>query len=72
MYARRVVLTDTADRVLADTRTDGPLLNGGHGLGLTIARSIAIAHGGTLSVESIQGEGARFTATLPATGAKSS
>ncbi len=45
---------------------------GGHGLGLTIARSIATAHGGTLSVESIEGEGARFTATLPATGAESS
>jgi signal transduction histidine kinase len=39
---------------------------GGHGLGLTIARSIAIAHGGTLAVESTEGEGSCFTVTLPA------
>ena len=29
MYGRRVVLTDAAGRVVADTRTDGPLLYGG-------------------------------------------
>lgn len=38
---------------------------GGHGLGLTIARSIAVAHGGMLTVDSVEGGGARFTATLP-------
>ncbi len=38
---------------------------GGHGLGLTIARSIAVAHGGTLTVDSVEGRGARFTVTLP-------
>ena len=38
----------------------------GTGLGLYIARSIAEAHGGTLVVSSLPGEGATFTLTLPA------
>jgi signal transduction histidine kinase len=44
--------------------TDRP----GSGLGLAIARSIAEAHGGTLTVESIPGEGATFTLSLPSRG----
>jgi two-component system OmpR family sensor kinase len=38
----------------------------GLGLGLYLARGIAEAHGGSLTVESRPGEGARFTVTLPA------
>jgi hypothetical protein len=35
---------------------------GGLGLGLYIGRQIAVAHGGTLSVDSKPGQGATFTA----------
>jgi two-component system sensor histidine kinase BaeS len=41
---------------------------GGSGLGLTIARQLAIAQGGQLTVESVVGEGSRFTLTLPVEG----
>ncbi|MBD2893123.1 Adaptive-response sensory-kinase SasA [Actinomadura sp. RB99] len=39
----------------------------GTGLGLPISRDIANAHGGTLTVDSRPGHGARFTARLPLT-----
>ena len=39
---------------------------GGSGLGLAIARSIVLAHGGTLEVQSRAGGGSRFTIRLPA------
>jgi heavy metal sensor kinase len=37
----------------------------GTGLGLAIARSIVVAHGGTLMLESTPGAGSRFTIRLP-------
>lgn len=40
--------------------------SGGTGLGLTIARAIVDAHGGSLTVRSAPGAGAAFTVTLPA------
>ncbi len=41
---------------------------GGAGLGLAIAKWIAEAHGGRISVESEPGNGAKFTVRLPALG----
>lgn len=38
---------------------------GGLGIGLFVARAIAEAHGGALTVSSLPGEGATFTARLP-------
>jgi signal transduction histidine kinase len=39
---------------------------GGAGIGLTIARRLTEAHGGTIAVESASGRGSRFAVTLPA------
>jgi signal transduction histidine kinase len=37
----------------------------GAGLGLAIARSVAAAHGGSVSVQSTQGHGSTFTLDIP-------
>ena len=47
-------------------RGKGDTAGGRVGLGLAIARALAAAHGGTISVESSPGRGASFTVTLPA------
>jgi len=41
----------------------------GFGLGLSLVKRVAEAHGGSVSVESAPGQGAAFTLDLPATGA---
>jgi heavy metal sensor kinase len=40
-------------------------MDGGSGLGLSIVRSIAVAHGGQVSVQSSTGKGSTFTVRLP-------
>lgn len=40
---------------------------GGAGLGLTIARALIDAHGGSITIESVEGRGATVTCFLPAT-----
>jgi signal transduction histidine kinase len=42
-----------------------PTSHHGLGLGLYLAKEIVDAHGGTISVDSIEGKGATFTVTLP-------
>jgi len=48
-----------------DRYWSGRTKKGGAGLGLAIAKGIVSAHGGNIAVDSRQGEGARFTFTLP-------
>jgi signal transduction histidine kinase len=43
----------------------GRTKKGGAGLGLAIAKGIVSAHGGNIAVDSQQGQGARFSFTLP-------
>ncbi len=72
----RIVVTDTGGGILpADlehvldpffsTKADGT------GLGLPIARQIAAAHGGSLTIESVPGEGTRVEVRLPLAAAPS-
>jgi two-component system phosphate regulon sensor histidine kinase PhoR len=54
-------LTERFYRVdVADSRAQG-----GTGLGLALVKHILNRHGGRLTIESVYGEGAAFTAVLP-------
>jgi two-component system OmpR family sensor kinase len=55
------ILPHVFDRFVTGTQP-----HGGLGLGLYLAKRVASAHGGDLTVESAPGKGARFTLTLPA------
>ena len=70
----QVSVTDTGEGIAADRYNAvferfwqaGADDRRGLGLGLYISKSIADAHGGTLDVESVPGQGSTFTLTLPA------
>ncbi len=53
------------ERIFGKFERVDPVEAGGNGLGLFIARRLARAMGGDLTVASAAGEGARFTLTLP-------
>jgi signal transduction histidine kinase len=55
---------DQLDRVFEPYFTTKPE-GEGYGLGLAICQEIVAAHGGSIHVESRQGEGSRFSITLP-------
>ncbi|MCE5207832.1 MAG: HAMP domain-containing protein [Chloroflexi bacterium] len=72
----RVSITDTGTGIAAEDiphiferlyRSDGARArqNGGSGLGLSIARSLVLAHGGKIWAESVEGEGSTFSLELP-------
>jgi signal transduction histidine kinase len=74
--AIRVAVADTGEGILTEVlpyvferfyRADPSRARttGGAGLGLTIAKQLVEAHGGTISVESTQGKGSLFVFTLP-------
>ena len=72
----QVVVTDTGPGISSDNlsrvfdrfyRADPSRSRntGGTGLGLTIARRLVEAHGGTIEAESVVGQGSRFVIRLP-------
>ena len=58
-------LSAVFDRFHRVGRSRSVRTSGGAGLGLSIARSIVEAHGGTIDMTSVPGEGTRVTARIP-------
>jgi two-component system sensor histidine kinase KdpD len=61
----RGIPTETADRLFEKFYRGDNRKTGGLGLGLSIARGLVEAHGGSLTAENRDGGGARFTIKLP-------
>ena len=69
----RLAVSDTGRGMAADQLAKvferywqaGETASWGTGLGLTIAKAVVIAHGGTIAVDSAQGRGSTFTVALP-------
>jgi signal transduction histidine kinase len=59
------IAEEDQDRIFDKFERVDPSEPGGTGLGLYIARRLARAMGGDISVDSAPGQGARFTFTLP-------
>jgi signal transduction histidine kinase len=60
------IAADDRDRVFERFyRCDPSRTASGSGLGLSLARAVARAHGGDISVTSTPGEGSTFSVTLP-------
>lgn len=62
------VSAEDAERIFRrfDRGASGTSGSGGAGLGLSIVTAIASAHGGTVTLDSVPGEGATFSLDLPA------
>jgi len=59
------IAPDQQSRIFERFERGGEQRSGGFGIGLWIVRNICVAMGGTVSVESEPGSGARFTVMLP-------
>ncbi|MFZ5861828.1 MAG: two-component system sensor histidine kinase NtrB [Nitrospirota bacterium] len=78
VIARSSTTADAIELVMSDTGSGIPaehvehifdpfftLKAGGHGLGLALVSKIVAAHGGRITVHSVEGQGTTFTLTLP-------
>ena len=68
-----LLVSDTGQGIAAEKREQlfEPFFTtkaAGGGLGLSILQTIVLRHGGLVTVESVPGQGAAFTVTLPLTG----